>query len=117
MPEENKKTLWPWLLMVVAVLCLLGGLVWVNRAPAGFKRLAATGDMRKAVKLAPTLGIEAHDCEESDGTFTAEYYKRCMLCTWEMWTYSIDCRGMGILDPSATEINILIMHRYRIRIR
>jgi hypothetical protein len=53
MPEEEKKPYWPWLLLVVAVLCLLGGLVYINRPPAGFKRLAATGDMFKAVKLAP----------------------------------------------------------------
>ncbi len=103
--------------MAVAVLCLLGWLVHINRPPAGFKKLAATADMFKAVKLAPTLGIEARGTEESDGTYTAEYYKRRMFCTWEMWTYSIDAAGMGRLDPSATETHILIMHRFRIKIR
>ncbi len=73
--------------------------------------------MRKAVKLAPTLGIEADGCEESDGTYSAGYSKRRMLCTWVMWTNSIDCRGLGILDPDATQIHLLIMHRYRIQIR
>lgn len=105
------------MLMAAAVLCLLGGVIYINGPRAGFKRLAAIADMRKAVKLAPTLRIEANGCEESDGTYSAEYSKRRMLCTWVMWTNSIDCVGMGRLDPSATEIYILIMHRFRIRIR
>lgn len=117
MPEENKKSHWPILLIVLAALCLLGVLVYINGPPTGFKRLAATADMRKAVKLAPTLGIEANGCEESDGTYSAEYSKRRMLCTWVMWTNSIDCVGMGRLDPNATEIYLLIMHKYRIRMR
>ena len=103
--------------MMAAALFLLAALVYINGPPAGFKTLATTTDMRKAVKLAPTLGIEAHGCEESDGTYSAEYSKRRMLCTWVMWTNSIDCRGMGILDPNATQINILILHRYRIRMK
>ncbi len=117
MPEENRKSHWAWMLMVAAVLCLLGVLVWVNRPPAGFERLAATVDMFKAVKLAPTLGIEAYGTEESDGSYSAGYYKRRMLCTWTMQTLSIDAGGRGILDPSSPRINILILHRYEIRIR
>lgn len=117
MPEEKRKSHWLSMLIVAAVFCLLGGLGWVNRPPAGFERLASTGAMFEAVDLAPTLGIEAHGCEESDGSYSADYYKQRMLCTWEMRTRSIDAGGRGILDPNATEVYILIMHRYQIQIR
>ena len=108
--RTRSKRMVVWLVVAPAVLLLLAlALAYMLTPPKEFRRLAKMRDMRKAAATARSLGVEAYDCEESDGSFSVSYIKRRLLVQWYMCTHSADAAGRGILDPSFTQVGCSVL--------
>lgn len=98
------------LLLVVLLLVVVVAVLATYRRISGILSVA---DMRKASADATALGIENYLHEESDGTMTVNYIDNWHVWKWEAQTNSSDVLGDGLIDPTETSVDLVVLWKWR----